>query len=129
MVLANHDLNQVTWEQRALAGDPKFAAAQDVEDFPYARYAEMLGFKGIRVDRPEDIGAAWEAAFAADRPVLIEFIADPDVPPLPPHITWSQAKAYMSALTKGDPDELGIIRQSVRDLFAGAFPGKGDSDS
>jgi len=126
MVLANHDLNQVTWEQRALAGDPKFEAAQDVEDFPYARYAEMLGFKGIRVDRPEDIGAAWEAAFAADRPVLIEFIADPDVPPLPPHITWSQAKAYMTALGKGDPDEIGIIRQSLRDVFAGVLPGKSD---
>lgn len=123
MVLANHDLNQVTWEQRALAGDPKFEAAQDVEDFPYARYAEMLGFIGIRVDRPEDIGKAWEQAFAAERPVLIEFISDPDVPPLPPHIRWAQAKSYMTALAKGDPDEIGIIRQSVRDMMAGLLPG------
>jgi pyruvate dehydrogenase (quinone) len=119
MVLANHDLNQVTWEQRALAGDPKFAAAQDVEDFPYARYAELLGFKGIRVDDPECIAGAWEEAFASDGPVLIEFISDPDVPPLPPHVSWAQAKAYMTALGKGDPDEKGIIVQTLRDVLAG----------
>ena len=119
MVLANHDLNQVTWEQRALAGDPKFAAAQDVEDFPYARYAELLGFKGIRVDDPERIAEAWDEAFASDGPVLIEFISDPDVPPLPPHVSWSQAKAYMTALGKGDPDERGIIVQTLREVLAG----------
>lgn len=128
MVLSNHDLNQVTWEQRALAGDPKFESAQNVEAFPYAAYAEMLGFKGIRVERPEDIGLAWEQAFAADRPVLIEFEADPDVPPLPPHITWKEAKAYMTALSKGDPNELGVIRQSLRELFAGVLPGSDKDD-
>ncbi len=126
MVLNNRDLNQVTWEQRALAGDPKFSAAQDVEDFPYARYAEMLGFKAMQVDRPEDIGMAWEAAFTAGRPVLLEFAADPDVPPLPPHISWAQAKAYMSAMAKGDPDEIGVIRQTLRDLVAGLLPGEHD---
>ncbi|MGF6709167.1 pyruvate dehydrogenase (quinone) [Luteibacter sp. W1I16] len=119
MVLVNHDLNQVTWEQRALAGDPKFSAAQDVEDFPYARYGEMLGFKGIRVDDPERIADAWREAFAADRPVVIEFVTDPDVPPLPPHITWAQARAYMSALGQGDPDRRGVIRQTLREVLAG----------
>jgi pyruvate dehydrogenase (quinone) len=121
LVLANHDLNQVTWEQRALAGDPKFEAAQDVVDFPYARYAELLGFEGIRVERPEDIGDAWDAAFAADRPVVVEFVTDPDVPPLPPHISWAQAKAYMTTLAKHDPDEAGILRQSLRQIFAGVL--------
>lgn len=120
MVLVNHDLNQVTWEQRALAGDPKFEAAQTVVDFPYARYAEMLGFKGIRVDSPEAVGAAWDEAFAADRPVLIEFIADPDVPPLPPHISFAQARAYMTTLLKGDPDEMGVIRQTAHEVKDGA---------
>jgi pyruvate dehydrogenase (quinone) len=119
MVLANHDLNQVTWEQRALAGDPKFVAAQDVEDFPYARYAELLGFKGIRVDDPARIAGAWDEAFASDGPVLIEFISDPDVPPLPPHVSWAQAKAYMTALSKGDPDEKGVIVQTLREVLAG----------
>jgi len=119
MVLVNHDLNQVTWEQRALAGDPKYPAAQDVEDFPYARYGEMLGFKGIRVDDPTRITEGWKEAFAADRPVVIEFLTDPDVPPLPPHITWSQARAYMTALAQGDPDRRGVIRQTLREVLAG----------
>lgn len=126
MVLVNHDLNQVTWEQRALAGDPKFPAAQDVIDFPYARYGELLGFKGIRVETPEDIAAGWAEAFAADRPVVIEFLADPNVPPLPPHISWAQAKAYMSALFKGDPNEVGIVTQSVKQMAERFLPHKGD---
>ena len=118
MVLVNHDLNQVTWEQRVLAGDPKFAEAQDVIDFPYSAYGEMLGFKGLRVDRPEDIGVAWEQALAADRPVVIEFITDPSVPPLPPHITVEQAKAYIGALVKADPDAWDIVKQSTKQLLA-----------
>lgn len=119
LVLVNHDLNQVTWEQRALAGDPKFSAAQDVIDFPYAAYGKLLGFEGIRVDHPNAIAEGWELALNADRPVVIEFITDPDVPPLPPHITWDQAKSYMGALGHGDPDQWGIIKQSTRQLFAG----------
>jgi pyruvate dehydrogenase (quinone) len=125
LVLHNNDLNQVTWEQRALAGDPKFAPAQDVEEFPYAKYAELLGFKGIRVDDPTELGRAWDEAFAADRPVLLEVIADPDVPPLPPHISWAQAKAYMTALAKVDPDQGGIIKQSLRQVLAGVLPRDG----
>ncbi|MGH8626256.1 MAG: thiamine pyrophosphate-requiring protein [Gammaproteobacteria bacterium] len=116
-VLNNRDLNQVTWEQRVMQGDPKFEASQDIPDFPYARYAELLGFVGIRVDQPEDIGPAWERALAADRPAVLEAITDPNVPPLPPHITLEQAKAYISALLKGDPDALGIIKQSFREVF------------
>jgi pyruvate dehydrogenase (quinone) len=122
MVLVNHDLNQVTWEQRALEGDPKFEAAQDVVDFPYAKYGTLLGFKGIRVEKPEDIGDGWKDALAADRPCVIEFLADPDVPPLPPHITWSQAKAYLTALAKGDPDQSGIVRQSAKQMMQKFLP-------
>jgi pyruvate dehydrogenase (quinone) len=126
LVLVNHDLNQVTWEQRVLAGDPKFAAAQDVIEFPYAKYAELLGFKGIRVERPEDIAGAWEEAFTSDRPVLVEFITDPDVPPLPPHITFEQARAMTSSLVHGDPDRRGIMKQSAKQLLAGKglLPGR-----
>lgn len=118
MVLVNRDLNQVTWEQRALAGDPKFAPAQDVEDFSYAGYAQLLGFEGIRVERPEDIAEAWDRAFAASRPVVIEFAADPDVPPLPPHITPAQGKAYLMALMRGDVDRAGVIRQTLREVLS-----------
>jgi pyruvate dehydrogenase (quinone) len=125
MVLSNGDLNQVTWEQRALAGDPKFPAAQNVEPFPYAEYAGLLGFAGLKVERPEEIGAAWDEALAADRPVVLEFVADPDVPPLPPHITWDQARAYMSALFAGDPDAGGIVRQSVKHMVERFKPRRG----
>ena len=119
MVLNNRDLNQVTWEQRAMEGDPKFEGSQDLPDFPYARYAEMLGLVGIRVDNPDDVGRAWDQALAADRPVVYEAVTDPEVPPLPPHITIEQAKALTSALLKGDPNAGRIIRQS----FSAEGPG------
>jgi pyruvate dehydrogenase (quinone) len=118
MVLNNRDLNQVTWEQRATEGDPKFEASQDVPDFPYARYAELIGLHGIRVDRPEDLAGAWDFALGADRPVVLETITDPNVPPLPPHITLKQAKAYGSAILRGDPDTPGIIKQTVKQILA-----------
>jgi pyruvate dehydrogenase (quinone) len=117
MVLVNHDLNQVTWEQRVLAGDPKYSEAQTVIGFPYARYAELLGFEGILVDTPEQIAPAWERAFQSKRPVLIEFIADPEVPPLPPHITLEQARAYAASLLKREPHRWRVFRNSVKQLF------------
>ncbi|MGI8804695.1 MAG: thiamine pyrophosphate-requiring protein, partial [Thermoleophilaceae bacterium] len=124
LVLNNGDLNQVTWEQRAVVGDPKFVTAQRVRDFPYARYAELLGLKGIRVDTPDAVAPAWEEALAADRPVVYEAITDPEVPPLPPHITLEHAKALTSTLLKGDPDARGIIRQSFRDKIEEFLPGR-----
>jgi pyruvate dehydrogenase (quinone) len=117
MVLNNRDLNQVTWEQRAMEGDPKFDASQDLPDFPYARYAELIGLLGIRVDQPEQLADAWDRALNADRPVILEVYADPDVPPLPPHITFKQAKAYASAILEGDPDSSDIIKASIKQLF------------
>ncbi|SEQ98737.1 pyruvate dehydrogenase (quinone) [Nitrosomonas sp. Nm51] len=122
MVLNNGDLNQVTWEQRAMAGDPKFEASQIVPDFPYARYAELLGLRGIRVDNPDQIGTAWDQALAADRPVLLEAVTDPSVPPLPPHITFDQIRAYVSSLLNGDPDSSEIIRASAKQLFNSLKP-------
>ncbi|MGH9397726.1 MAG: thiamine pyrophosphate-requiring protein [Terriglobia bacterium] len=125
LVLHNNDLNQVTWEQRVMEGDPKFEASQDLPDFPYAHYAESLGLKGILVNSPKDLGRAWDEAFASDRPVVLEAITDPDVPPLPPHITLKQAKAFATTLWKGDPREGGIIRESFREMADTFFPGKG----
>ena len=114
LILNNQDLNQVTWEQRVLAGDPKLDASQNVLDFPYARYAEILGFKGIRVDSPDQVAPAWEEALAADRPVIYEAITDPEVPPLPPHIRFEQAKGLAQALAKGDPEAVRIVKQSLK---------------
>ena len=118
MVLNNRDLNQVTWEQRVMEGDPKFEASQEVPDFPYARYAELIGLRGIRVDRPEELGSAWEYALSADRPTVLEAYTDPDVPPLPPHVTFKQAKGYATAILHGDPDARGIIKSSTKQIFA-----------
>lgn len=129
LVLKNNDLNQVTWEQRALTGDPKYLGTQHVPDFPYAEYGELLGFKGIRVDTPEVVGAAWDEAFAADRPVVLEAVTDPEVPPLPPHIRFEQAKAYMSALWKGDPEAGGIIKQSAKHFMEQIAPSRRSEDS
>ena len=114
LVLNNQDLNQVTWEQRAMEGDPKFEASQTIPDFDYAGYARMLGFKGIRVDSPDAVGPAWDDAFASDRPVLLEAVVDPNVPPLPPHIEWNQAKKLMKSIMAGDPDAREVIRQGFK---------------
>jgi pyruvate dehydrogenase (quinone) len=113
LVLNNRDLNQVTWEQRVMAGDPKLDASQVLPDFPYAAYAELLGLGGIRVDDPEQIADAWDEALAAGKPVLIEAVTDPEVPPLPPHIRFEQAFKLAQALP-GDPARGEIISQSVK---------------
>jgi pyruvate dehydrogenase (quinone) len=122
MVLNNGDLNQVTWEQRAMEGDPRFARSQSLPTFPYAEYAKLLGLGGIRVDRPDAIGAAWDEALAADRPTLLEMVTDPNVPPLPPHVTMKQAKAYMSALLHGDPASVQMVIASVKEAWDSIFP-------
>ena len=128
LVLNNRDLNQVSWEMRIESGDPKFDASQDLPDFPYARYAELLGFTGIRVDKPEQVGPAWDVALSATRPVIYEAYTDPNVSILPPHISFEQAKNFMSAMIKGDPDEKGVIVESVKSVMAGIFPGKGHGE-
>jgi pyruvate dehydrogenase (quinone) len=124
LVLHNNDLNQVTWEQRAMAGDPRYEASQELPDFPYARYAELIGLRGIRVDDPEQVGAAWEQALASDRPVVLEAITDPEVPPLPPHITLEQARALTSALAHGDRSRGEIIKQAAKGKLEEFLPGR-----
>ena len=124
LVLNNRDLNQVTWEQRAMSGDPKFEGSQNLPDFPYASYAEMLGLKGIRVEHPDQVAAGWDLALQADRPVVYEAITDPEVPPLPPHITIEQAKALTSALLSGDPNSKEIVRQSMKQKLQEFLPGR-----
>lgn len=122
LVLNNRDLNQVTWEQRVLAGDPKFEGSQSLPDFPYARYAEMLGLKGFRLDDPERVASTWQEAMASDRPVVIDAYTDPEVPPLPPHITLTQARKYVQSMIGGDPGWRDMIRQSFKDAIESYLP-------
>ena len=123
-VFNNEDLNQVTWEQRVMEGDPKFDASQQIPNVPYHKFGELIGFKGIYVDRPDALGVAWDEALAADRPVVLEVKTDPEVPPLPPHITFEQAKHLTEALAKGDPHEGSIIKETAKQVLASLIPGK-----
>jgi pyruvate dehydrogenase (quinone) len=124
LVLNNRDLNLVTWEQRALAGDPRFPASQDLPDFPYARFAETLGLVGVRVDRPDDIASAWRTVLSADRPAVYEAYTDPNVAPIPPHISLEQAKNFLASIVKGDAQALGFLKQIAKDVAAGYLPAK-----
>ena len=125
-VLNNCDLNQVTWEQRVMNGDPKYDASQQIPDVPYHRFAELIGLEGIFVDRPEALAPAWERALAARRPVVLEVKTDPEVPPLPPHITFEQAMHLSEALLKGDPHEKRVIKGALRQGLAALLPGSTD---
>jgi pyruvate dehydrogenase (quinone) len=123
-VFNNEDLNQVTWEQRVMTGDPKFAASQDIPNVPYHAFAELIGLRGIFVDDPDRLGGAWDEALAADRPVVLEVKTDPEVPPLPPHITLKQAHNLTSTLLKGDPDEAGVILGTAKQVLSSILPGR-----
>ncbi len=123
-VFNNQDLNQVTWEQRVIEGDPKFNATQQIPDVPYHRFAELIGLRGIFVDTPQRLASAWEEALASDRPVVLEVKTDPNVPPLPPHITLAQAKAFTSSLIKGDPDEGSVLVNTAKEVLSSVLPGQ-----
>ncbi len=124
-VLHNNDLNQVTWELRVMSGNPKFEASQNIPDFDYAAYARLIGLGGIRVEKPEDVGDAWQQAFSADRPTIVDTLASGNVPPLPPHVSLDESMSMLKTLLKGDPDEVEIIRQSFNNVFAHYVPGDG----
>jgi pyruvate dehydrogenase (quinone) len=121
MVLNNRDLNQVTWEERIQLGVGKTESTQSIPDFPYHKYAELLGLKGIFVDDPEKLGSAWDEALAADRPVILECYTDPNVPPLPPHITLEDAKNFMTMMTS-EPELGSVLKNSAKQVLASVWP-------
>ncbi|MCX5044138.1 thiamine pyrophosphate-requiring protein [Aldersonia sp. NBC_00410] len=123
-VLHNNDLNQVTWEQRAMEGLPKFAVSQTLPELDYAAFARGIGLQGINVDHPDDIGNAWDKALAADRPTLLDVRCDPNVPPIPPHATLEQAKSLSAALVKGDEDAWDVVKQGAKQKLQQYLPGQ-----
>ena len=123
-VFNNQDLNQVTWEQRVTEGNAKFEATQNIPDVPYHRFAELIGLNGIFVDDPERLGPAWDQALAAGRPTVLEVKTDPEVPPLPPHITLEQAKKFTSMLVKGDPNAGSVLLGTAKEVLASVLPGR-----
>ncbi|MBF6616618.1 MAG: thiamine pyrophosphate-requiring protein [Candidimonas sp.] len=118
MVLNNGDLNQVTWEQRAMGGDPRFTDSQLLPPCPYAEFARLLGLDGIRVDDPANIGDAWDRALSADRPIVLEMVTDPEIPPIPPHIEAKQAQAYAQALLKENESGSAALRATIKQWWA-----------
>lgn len=122
VVLNNQDLNMVTWEQRVMAGDAKYEASQDLPELNYAEYARMLGLDGFRIETEDEIGPAIRQAMAAQRPVVLDVLSDPSVPPLPPHITLKQAKNFTSALFKGDANTWDIIKDTYKEVVANFLP-------
>jgi len=124
-VFNNEDLNQVTWEQRVMEGDPKFDATQRIPDVPYHKFAELIGLQGIFVDRPDQLAAAWDQALSATRPVVLEVKTDPEVPPLPPHISLKQAKNFASAALSGDSGTGGMLLGAAKQVLDTVIPGRG----
>jgi pyruvate dehydrogenase (quinone) len=125
LVLNNRDLNQVTWEQRIMMGDVRFVASQELPDFPYAAFADSIGLRGIRVEKPEQLNEAWDLALSSDRPVVVEAITDPDTPTLPPHITLKTARNFTETILRGDPNEAGIVKQAVKGMVQSLIPNSG----
>ncbi|MEE4546238.1 thiamine pyrophosphate-requiring protein [Streptomyces sp. V4-01] len=123
-VLNNQDLNQVTWEMRAMEGAPQFLPSQSLPDVAYADFARSIGLDGLRVEKPEGVQDAWRQALAADRPFVIDFRTDPAVPPIPPHASWDQIEAAASAILHGDTDRAGMVRQGVKAKLQEMLPGR-----
>ena len=115
-VFNNEDLNEVTWEQRVMNGNPRYDASQDIPDVRYSRFAELIGLKGIFVDDPKDLSGAWKEALSADRPVVLEVKTDPEIAPLPPHISFKEAKKFMFSLAK-EEDAGHVIRDTARQVI------------
>ncbi|MDQ0585292.1 thiamine pyrophosphate-requiring protein [Streptomyces rishiriensis] len=127
-VLNNGDLNQVTWEMRAMSGAPQFEESQAIPDLPYAEIARRIGLDGVRVEKPEQVEAAWDRALAADRPFVIDFRTDPAVPPIPPHASLDQIEAAASAILHGDSDRGSMVRQGLKAKVQEMLPGRRHRD-
>ncbi|MFZ1116918.1 MAG: thiamine pyrophosphate-requiring protein [Propionibacteriaceae bacterium] len=121
-VLHNNDLNQVTWELRAMGGSPQFLPSQELPNFGYAAYARLIGLQGLEVNEPDDVPAAWDEAIAARRPCVIEFHTDPAVPPIPPHATWDQVLKATESVVRGDSDRLDVIKEGVKSKLQEVLP-------
>ncbi|MFF3591560.1 thiamine pyrophosphate-requiring protein [Streptomyces sp. NPDC002387] len=122
-ILNNQDLNQVTWEMRAMEGAPQFLPSQSIPDVAYADFARLIGLEGLRVEKPVDVRGAWETALATDRPCVLDFVTDPAVPPIPPHATLDQIEAAAASVIKGDSDRAAMVRQGFKAKVQEFLPG------
>ncbi|MCR3719493.1 MULTISPECIES: thiamine pyrophosphate-requiring protein [Prauserella salsuginis group] len=123
-VFHNDDLNQVTWELRAMGGAPKFEESQTLPDMSYAAFAAALGFDTVSVDDPEQLGPAWERVLGGRGPALLDVRCDPEVPPIPPHATLEQMTSTAEALAKGDPNTWHVLMQGAKTKLQEFLPGR-----
>ncbi|OXM60584.1 thiamine pyrophosphate-requiring protein [Amycolatopsis vastitatis] len=123
-VFHNNDLNQVTWELRAMGGAPKFEESQSLPDVDYAGFALSLGLAAVTVDKPDQLATAWDTVLTAGKPAVLDVRCDPDVPPIPPHATFEQVKSAAQAVLKGDPDAFHLVAQGVKTKLQEFLPGK-----
>ncbi|MEU6005468.1 thiamine pyrophosphate-requiring protein [Streptomyces sp. NPDC047453] len=128
-VFNNQDLNQVTWEMRAMEGAPQFLPSQSIPDVAYADFARLLGLDGKRIEKPGEVTGAWEHALAADRPCVLDFVTDPAVPPIPPHATLDQIEAAAASVLKGDSDRAAVVRQGFKSKVQEFLPSHRDRRS
>ncbi len=123
LVLNNEDLNQVTWEQRVMEGDPRFNASQQLPYMPFHEYARLIGLGSVKVEHSSQIEGAMQQAFAADRPFVIDAMTDPEEPPLPPHITFKQAqdftKSFVAEPSAGLAGVVNAFREKVDEFVPG----------
>jgi pyruvate dehydrogenase (quinone) len=124
LVLNNEDLNQVTWEQRVMEGDPRFDASQRIPYMPFHEYARLIGLGSVKVDRASQIEDAMTEAFAADRPFVIDAMTDPEEPPLPPHITFKQAEDYTKSFLADPSAGLAGVVNAMREKVDEFVPGR-----
>ncbi|MCF2527275.1 thiamine pyrophosphate-requiring protein [Yinghuangia soli] len=122
-VLDNRDLNQVTWEMRALQGAPQFLPSQELPPVPYADFAAAIGLRGFQAVEKDAVAPAWEAALASDRPCVLEIRTDPAVPPIPPHATWDQIESAAEAVLRGDSDRAAVVKQGLKAKLQDFLPG------
>ncbi|MBS9373241.1 thiamine pyrophosphate-requiring protein [Rhodococcus sp. B50] len=122
-ILHNNDLNQVTWEMRAMGGAPKFAESQTLPDVDYAAFARGLGLGAETVKSTDEVGPAWDRALTADRPTVLDVYTDPDMPPIPPHATWEQFTDVAKAVLSGDENRWGFVKQGVKTKLQEYLPG------
>jgi pyruvate dehydrogenase (quinone) len=108
---------------RAMSGAPQFEESQHIPDLPYADIAERIGLRGVRVEKPKHVEAAWKQALAADRPFVIDFRTDPAVPPIPPHASLDQVEAAAAAIVRGDSDRASVLKQGFKAKVQEFLPG------
>jgi pyruvate dehydrogenase (quinone) len=113
VIIKNNYLGQIKWEQIVFLGNPEFAV--DLHPIDFVKHAEACGGVGFRCEKPDEVRPALEAAFAVNKPAIVEAVVDPFEPPMPASATPKQALKFAEALVRGQPDRGAIISTVIED--------------